>query len=37
MTKRFLTTLRAVFLNWDRYAALQFTAPLTHTMVRGAR
>ena len=34
MTARILTTLREIFLTWDRYTALQFNAPLTHELVR---
>lgn len=37
MTDRILTTLRSVFLNWDRYSALRFTAPLTVPTLRDAR
>lgn len=28
MTDRITTTLRTVFLRWERYSALQFNAPV---------
>lgn len=37
MTDRILTTLRSIFLTWDRYTALRFNAPLTHQMFRTER
>jgi hypothetical protein len=37
MTTRLIAALREMFLDLDRYTALQFNAPLTHDMIRGTR
>ncbi len=37
MTDRILTTLRSVFLNWDRYSALRFTEPMAVPTLSDAR
>jgi hypothetical protein len=28
MTKRFTQVFREIFMSWERYSALQFTAPI---------